>query len=185
MTMTLSRAALAAASGLAILAMSGPSLAAGKPASGPLMAIHQFIDDFNKGDMAGAKATHVDAPTIIDEPAPHMWSGSGAVEGWAEDLAKDAKANGDTDGKVRLGRVVLSHIEADKAYVHMDADYLYREHKKAMVEHGGFTFALTHDGGDWKIAGWTWNGSQPQAVVATAKSAATAPKAAPAVKPRV
>jgi hypothetical protein len=81
--------------------------------------------------------------------------------------------------------VVLSHVEADKAYVHMDADYLYREHKKAMVEHGGFTFALTHDGGDWKIAGWTWNGSQPQAVVAAAKPAPTAPKAAPAAKPRV
>lgn len=183
MKMTSCRAALAAASMLSLVA-SAPALAAGKADSGPMGAIRQFIDDFNKGDMAGAKATHVDAPTIIDEPAPHMWSGSGAVDGWGADLMKDAKANGDTDGKVRLGRVMLSHIEADKAYVHLNADYLYREHKKSMIEHGGFTFALTRDGGAWKIAGWAWSGSTPQAVVAAPKLPATAPKTAPAAPPR-
>ena len=176
---------MAAASALSVLALSGPGFAAAKAANSPLTVIHEFIDDFNKGDIAGAKAAHVDAPTIIDEPAPHMWSGSGAVEGWVADLAKDAKANGDTDGKVRLGKVALSHVEADKAYVHLNADYLYREHKKAMVEHGGFTFALTNDGGTWKIAGWTWNGSQPQEVVTAAKPAATAPKAQPTAPPKI
>jgi hypothetical protein len=54
-----------------------------------------------------------------------------------------------------------------------------------MVEHGGFTFALTKGGGDWKVAGWTWSGSTPQAVAAAAKEPATAPKAAPATKPKV
>src|SRR5579863_4804067 len=157
MKMTTFSAALAAASVFSLVIASGPALAA-KAASGPLAAIHQFIDDFNKGDMAGAKAAHVDAPTIIDEPAPHLWTGAGAVDAWAGDLTKDAKVNGDTEGRVRLGRVLLAHVETDKAYVHMTADYLYREHRKAMVEHGGFTFALTKVGGDWKIAGWAWNG---------------------------
>lgn len=187
MKMTISRAALAVASVLSFAAVSGPTLAA-KTASNPMTVIHQFIDDFDKGDMAGAKAAHVDAPTIIDEVAPYMWSGSGAVEGWAADLAKEDKANGDTAGKVRLGRVLLNNVEADKAYVHLNADYLYREHRKSMVEHGGFTFALTREGGDWKIAAWSWNGTTPQAVVAASKppaSAPTAPKAAPAAKPRI
>ena len=41
--------------------------------------IHQFIDDFNKGDAKGAAAAY--APTdiaIIDEVAPHIWRGKGA-----------------------------------------------------------------------------------------------------------
>jgi hypothetical protein len=184
MKMTISRAALAAASVFSLVAVAGPTLAA-KMAGGPMSAIHQFIDDFNKGDMAGAKAAHVDAPTIIDEVAPYMWSGSGAVDAWAADLVKDAKANGDTDNKVRLGRVLITHAEADKAYVHLNADYLYREHMKSMVEHGGFTFALTRDGGDWKIAGWSWNGTAPQAIVEASRQPATAPKAAPAAKPKI
>ncbi|HEY1881083.1 MAG TPA: nuclear transport factor 2 family protein [Caulobacteraceae bacterium] len=187
--MTYSRAAMAAASALALLTMSGPSLAAAKAASGPLSAIHQFIDDFNKGDMAGVKTTYADAPTIIDDFAPHIWSGSGAVDSWAADLVKDAKANGDTDGRIRLGPVSVTNAESDTAYVQLHADYLYREHKKPMVEHGGFTFALTKAGGDWKIAAWAWNGSKPQAEALaapkTAPTAPTAPKAAPPAKPKV
>lgn len=183
MKMNSCRAVLAAATMLSLV-VSAPALGAAKSAGGPVALIRQAMDDFNKGDMAGFKASHVDAPTIIDEPAPYMWSGSGAVDGWAAALEKDAKANGDTDGKIRLGAVTSSHMEGDGAYVHINADYLYREHKKPMIEHGGFTFAMTKAGGAWKVAGWTWNGSTPQAVVAAPKMPATAPKTAPAAPPR-
>jgi hypothetical protein len=185
MKMTFRTAALAAASALVIASTPALAAKATKAPSGPVALIHKTMDDFNHGDIAGFKAAHVDAPTIIDEFAPHMWSGSGAVDSWMAALEKDAKTNGDTDGKIRLGAVTSSHIETDTGYVHINADYLYREHKKAMVEHGGFTFAFTKVGGDWKVAGWTWNGSTPVAAVEAPKLPATAPKAAPPAKPKV
>ena len=40
--------------------------------------IKAFAAAFNKGDMKAAKALHVAAPTIIDEVAPHYWSGPAA-----------------------------------------------------------------------------------------------------------
>lgn len=189
MNINRSFAAVAAVSAFAFISFSGPAAAAkpsAKPAVGVITPIRQFIDDFNKGDMAGAKATHVDAPFIIDEPAPHQWSGSGAFDAWAADLVKDAKVNGDTDGKIRLGAVSITHVESDTAYVQIHADYLYREHRKPTVEHGGFTFALAKSGDDWKIAAWAWNGSKPMAEApAASKVAPTAPKAAPPAKPKI
>ena len=42
-------------------------------ADAQLMApIHQFIDDFNKGDVKGAAAAHLADASIIDEVPPHL-----------------------------------------------------------------------------------------------------------------
>src|SRR5579871_3221286 len=51
-------------------------------------ALRAFADAFHKGDMRAVKALHVAAPTIIDEMAPHYWSGPGAFETWTADLGK-------------------------------------------------------------------------------------------------
>jgi hypothetical protein len=175
-------ACAALASALALATAATPALAA-SDAPAVLATVHTFLDDFNKGDIAGVKATHVAAPVIIDEPPPHLWTGSGAIDGWIGDLTKSMKSDGDTNGRVRTGAVSASSVEGDVAYVHIVADFLYREHHKAMDEPGGFTFALTKAGGSWKIAAWSWNGSKPHVVAAAAKPAAPA-AAAPAAKPK-
>src|SRR5512146_1542866 len=87
----------------ASLALGAAALAKPAPAAGLMTPIRQFIDSFNKGDIKTAEATHVAAPTIIDEVAPHHWQGQGAFQAWAGDLDKDAKAKGQTDEKVTLG----------------------------------------------------------------------------------
>ena len=56
--------------------------------------INKFIEAFNKGDMAGAAATHaLEADlAIIDEVPPFLWRGAQALKAWAADLERDAKA---------------------------------------------------------------------------------------------
>jgi hypothetical protein len=170
------------AAGLAAAAGAGQ---AATSARGPMSAIRQFIDDFNRGDNAGAKATHIASPSIIDEVPPHAWNGPGAFDAWSGDLAKDATAHGDTGGKVVLGSTIRSQVDGDTAYVVIHATYDYDEKGQATAEPASFTFALRKQAGGWKIASWAWNGTTPHAVKAKASAgpAAAKPAAGPAAKP--
>ena len=70
-----------------------------------LMApIQKFISAFNKGDTAGAAATHlVDADlAIIDEVAPFFWRGAQALQSWGAALDSDAKKRVITDQSVTI-----------------------------------------------------------------------------------
>ncbi len=167
--------------GLTVIAglAAGPAaLAANAKVEAPIRA---FIDAFNKGDSKAAAANNAAGLSIIDEPPPHYWTGPGAFAGWAADLEKDAKAHGDTDGKVILGATTFETVTGDHAYAVMNASYDYNEKGVAMREHGRFTFALVGGRGGWKIAAWAWSGAKP-APAPAAKPAAAAPAkpAAPA-----
>jgi hypothetical protein len=144
-----------------------------------MTAIHAFIDNFNKGDVAAAEAAHVAQPTIIDEVAPHHWDGAGAFRAWAGDLDKAAKAAGDTNQKVTLGKASRTVVDGDAAYVVVPATFTYKEKGKAMVEPASMTFSLRQEGGGWKITGWSWNGTTPRAAAPKAPPAAAAAPATP------
>ena len=75
--------------------------------------ITTFIAAFNKGDVAGAAATHAAVAdlVIVDEVAPYAWHGAKAFHAWAADLrAADAK-HGITDQKVVLGAPTRVEVE--------------------------------------------------------------------------
>src|SRR5438309_502209 len=143
---------------LALAVATGGSVLAAAPADGVMTTIKTFIDDFNKGDIAGAAATQAADVAIIDEFPPHAWHG---FKDWTADLEKDAKAHGQTNQKVTLGRTVRSQVDGDTAYVVMAATFTYKEQGKAMVEPAQMAFALRKDAGAWKIAAWAWAGTTP------------------------
>jgi hypothetical protein len=122
--------------------------------------IHQFIDSFDKGDAAGAGAANDPAGvTIIDDVAPHLWSGPKAFETWAADLDKADKARGRTEQKVTLTGAPYEIIDTDTAYVVWRAIYSFKDQGAAMTESAKMTYALKKSAGGWKITGWTWAGS--------------------------
>ena len=149
---------------------------------GVMAPIHQFTDDFNKGDIAGAKADNADVVSIVDDFSPHLWTGPGAYDTWLAGLITDDKARGETGEKVILGATVRFKVGGDTAYVVTRATDTYKQHGKKMAAPGEWTFALHNVGGAWKITAWTWSGGAAHAVLAAAKSTA-APAAAPAAKP--
>jgi hypothetical protein len=126
--------------------------------------IHQFIDDFNKGDAAGAAATHLPSVSIVDEVPPHLWVGPKAFATWAADLAKNDMAHGITKEAVELGAVKREVVEGKSAYVVMAATYTFEQNGKAMHEPAQMTFAMKKVADGWKIAGWTWTGPNPTPV---------------------
>ena len=126
--------------------------------------IRQFIDGFNTGDVQSAYAAYATGDiTIVDEFAPHRWTGPHAAQEWAADYDKHAKATGVTDGKVTYGKPTRTEIEGDLAYVIMPTVYLYKEHGKPMAEEGQITVVLHAGAGGWKMRGWIWSGVKPHA----------------------
>jgi hypothetical protein len=134
------------------------------PATGddPAAPIRQFIDGFNSGDVQSAYATYASGQiTIVDEFAPHIWTGPNAAHDWADAYDKHAKATGVTDGKVTYGKPTRIEQVADAAYVVIPTVYLYKENGKPTKEEGQMTAVLNRESGAWKIRAWTWSGVKP------------------------
>jgi len=123
--------------------------------------IHQFIDDFNKGDVKGAAAAHMDSVSIIDELPPHLWRGPGAFQAWTKALEADAKKNAVTDESVTVGDPTYSVVSGRRAYVVVPASFTFKQKGAAMKEAAQMTYVLQKGAAGWKIAAWTWVGSPP------------------------
>ena len=148
--------------GLACLAAAASVSAAAAAGNAALEApIHQFIDDFNKGDAAGAAAANLPSVSIIDEVPPHLWVGPKAFATWAADLAKDDMAHGISEEAVALGAVKREVVSGKTAYVVIAATYNFKQNGMAMHELAQMTFAMKKTVDGWKIAGWTWTGPNP------------------------
>jgi len=133
--------------------------------------IQKFVDSFNKGDMAGAAATHAAGAdlAIIDEVAPYQWRGAKALQAWAADFESDTKKQGITDASVTLSKPIRIEKTGDQAYVVVPAVYTFKQGGTSMREAGQMTFVLRRGASGWLIHGWTWTGPKPQKAAAPAK----------------
>ena len=138
-----------------LLLFAAPATA--KDADDAMAPIKAFIGGINSGDMKAAAAAHVDAPSIIDEFAPHHWTGNGAFSAWLADFGKDAQANGVTGGMLKMRKPHRLQIDGDSAYVVVPTDYSYKRKGKPVIEHGTITYALTRTSTGWRIAAWTYS----------------------------
>jgi SnoaL-like domain len=138
------------------------STAIATPSSDVMTSIRQFVDGFNKGDTKSAFAAYATGDvTIVDEFAPHRWTGPNAAQEWAADYDKHAVPTGVSDGSVKYDAPTRTEIEGDLPYVIVPTVYLYKEHGKAMVEEASATFVLHQEDGAWKIRSWRWTGVKP------------------------
>jgi hypothetical protein len=133
--------------------------------------IQKFIDSFNKGDTAGAMATHAAGAdlVIIDEVPPFIWRGTKAFQAWSAALDSVSKQAGVTDQMVTISAPTRTESTGDSAYVIVPAVYTYKEKGVAMREAAQMTFALKKGASGWLIHGWTWTGPKPQRAAASAK----------------
>lgn len=154
--------AIARASRAILLAAGLAAIPAAAFAADPVATVHQFLDAFDQGDIAAAGATHAANVVIIDEVAPHVWSGPGAFQAWVGDLTKDSQAAGQTDEQVTLGDTVRSQVDGDTAYVVVKVTFVFKQHGAPMIEPAQMAVALHNQADGWKITGWAWTGTVPQ-----------------------
>ncbi|MES2293955.1 MAG: nuclear transport factor 2 family protein [Pseudomonadota bacterium] len=126
--------------------------------------ISQFATAFNKGDMKAAKALHVASPTIIDEVAPHLWSGPNAFDSWGAALAKSEAAEGRSGGQVTIGAPTREVVSGDHAYAIAPTTYTFKQKGMTMRETAQMTLTLDKQAAGWKIASWTGTGPEAKPV---------------------
>jgi SnoaL-like protein len=126
--------------------------------------IQKFIDAFNKGDIAGASATHAKEAdlVILDEVAPYVWTGPQAFDKWLGDLGSESKKNGITDQKVTIGAPTRVETNGAAAYVIVPTVYTFKQKGVSMRERAQMTFALRKGASGWMIHAWTWTGPKAQ-----------------------
>jgi hypothetical protein len=143
-----------------LLAVAVPALAA--PSAADLMAApRQFVASLNENKIDAAAATLTSDVSLIDEFAPHAWTGPDAFHHWLADYAATSKAAHMTIAKVKLGDPIVAEAQGDVAYVVAPASETYKQDGKRMAESARMVFALRQEGGAWKIAAAAWAGRRP------------------------
>lgn len=122
-----------------------------------MVAVTQFVDGFNKGDMKALLGACASETSIIDEFPPYEWHGAGACQRWMDDYNSNAKKEGITDGLVTLGKPSHVDVTGDRAYVVIPSTYTWKQKGVAMREDGSaFTFAMHKETAGWRFTGWSW-----------------------------
>ena len=157
--------------GVIVCVFMGAAVSAQAPDAQVMAPIQKFIDSFNKGDAAGASATHaaVAELAIIDEVPPYVWRGAQAFKAWSGDLEANDKKAGITGQAVKISAPTRVETSGDQAYVVVPAVYTFKQGGVAMREAAQMTFVLKKGVGGWLIHAWTWTGPKPQKVAAPAQ----------------
>jgi hypothetical protein len=131
--------------------------------STPEAVSRQWMDEFNAGDMAKADEFNSSSGTsIIDEFAPYSWNGPKAFAEWGVALEADAKTQGLTEAKVKLGTLEVKNVASSHAYLIFPAVYTYKQKGVPMVETARMAIVMRKEGGAWKVVSWSWTGGVPK-----------------------
>ena len=107
---------------------------------------------FNAGD--NAKAAALASPSglvIVDEFAPHLWTGKSAFATWSADFDKDAKAKGITEPMVTMDAPLVNTISGDVAYLVCPMTYIYKQKGVPMREPARMAMVLRKEGAVWRF----------------------------------
>ena len=109
------------------------------------------LDAIEARDRAKFVAAFAAGVTIVDEISPFHFAGEDAAGRWFDRLAAVNRANAISGEHTTIARAPRGAVEGNDAYAVVDVRIGYREHSRAIVENGAWTFALKNEGETWKI----------------------------------
>jgi len=122
-----------------------------------MAVVHQFIDGFNKADLNEMTSTCERSASIIDDFAPHIWTGANACAYWYKAFVVWEKANHYTENTVTPGKPWQLMIDGDHAYAVVPAKYTWlQDGKPGQLLGSVMTLALDKTKTGWLIMGWAW-----------------------------
>ena len=133
------------------------------PAEDATGFVTKVIDQFNGGDVKAWLAAQANDTLIVDEFAPHTWSGAGSPQRWLDAYAKDSQTNGVSAGRVDYGKPLQATSDGNTAYVVLPTTYRFVQKGVKMAEPSSMTFVMKHDATGWKITSWTYSAAAPAA----------------------
>jgi hypothetical protein len=142
-----------------VLSLVATTPAVAGPAEDATTFVTATMDKFNGGDANAFLAAHQADAFIIDEFAPHVWTGAGSAKKWLDDYTKDSQAKGISGGRVDYGKPLQANSDGTSAYVVLPTTYRFVQKGSKMSAPGSMTFVVGKKGNDWKIAGWAYSGA--------------------------
>ena len=140
---------------LTALAWIGPAVASNK--TDVLAVVHQWTDNYNKGDPKAALAACADEAVIFDDIPPYEWHGSGACAAWNDSFNTLAKKNNLTFDHAEIVKVRGVEITGDAAYVSTILIFATKNKDGVIeAEKGTWTLVIKKSNGAWRITGWAW-----------------------------
>jgi ketosteroid isomerase-like protein len=92
--------------------------------------------------------------TIIENFAPHIFTGEKAVANWAEGYR--AHASGLSDLKYSFGAPQDFSVSGDLAFFTLPTSWTGKKDGVRFSEQGGWAFVLVRQNGKWRIKGYGW-----------------------------
>jgi len=125
--------------------------------AGPIEAVQQFVEAFNKGDVNAMAATCDKPMSILDGMWPHVWYGTTACEDWYRDVLTEGKHLGASGYRVTLREPWHVNVKGDHAYVVIPAGMTFKLRGQDVSQSGSvFTLSLRNVSGEWRVAAWAW-----------------------------
>lgn len=141
---------------LAIVA--APTSALASDQSAVMATVDQFVDGYNRADFTAAAKACASPATVVDEFAPHIWTGATACADWGKAYQNNARDNHITNGAVTMGKPWQLAIDGDRAYVVVPVKFHWLQNGKPAVEPASvFTLVLGKSSTGWRIMSWTWS----------------------------
>ena len=139
-----------------LVATAATAAAQAAPADEATRFVTTIIDRFNSGDTKAWLAAQAPDTQIVDEFAPHAWSGAGSPQRWLDDYGKYAHANGVTGGRLDYGQPLQATSDGKSAYIVLPTTFRFVQKGTKMAEPSTMTFVTKREGNGWKIASWTY-----------------------------
>lgn len=127
--------------------------------TGPLGAVYRFVEAFNANDADGMQAASIDETSIIDDFAPHEWSGPQAITRWYREMAGMATGYGMSEWSIALGEPRRVVVSEGSAYVAVPADVRWLQGAEPAGRSCLMAMSLRENADGWRISGlgWAWS----------------------------
>ena len=141
---------------MTVAALAACLVATGVSAAPKSEAVAVATGFFTATDFAVAVKSCAPDAIVIDDFAPHVWSGKDACGAWLAAFGEHSKKDGMTPGPLTVGKPYRATVTGSDAYVTLPATFNYTRDGKAMVNKATATVALHKGKTGWLITGWSW-----------------------------
>lgn len=117
----------------------------------PVERLARFIAT---GEEACLSAFADEGVTILENFAPHLFSGHGAVERWAQAMRVHTSS---LSGLAHhFGPACDFRLEDDRAFFSLPTHWSGAVNGSGFQEDGGWAFLLIRQGGEWRVLSYGW-----------------------------
>ncbi len=124
-----------------------------------MTAVRLFVEGFNTDDVDTMLAACDEETILVDDFAPHQWSGRGAAAAWYREMSGMAARYGMSDWSLALREPTSAVVSGDRAYFVAPVDCRWLQDGSPAARPGFMTMSLRADADRWRIASlaWTWS----------------------------